>query len=82
MENTIKSMHAKHNPWANFTNVSKKANQPLEKFPTNFSKLPTVSFIIPNLQNDCTMEQLNKEISSKKNKLMLMSNGLKRIIVC
>jgi len=42
----------KHNPWANFTNVPNKANQPLEKFPTNFSKLPTVSFIIPNLQND------------------------------
>ncbi|MEH7351300.1 alkaline phosphatase family protein [Gottfriedia acidiceleris] len=42
----------RHNPWANFTNVSKKANQPFENFPTNFRKLPTVSFIIPNLQND------------------------------
>ncbi|MFF2878960.1 alkaline phosphatase family protein [Gottfriedia sp. NPDC057991] len=42
----------RHNPWVNFTNVTKKANQPLEKFPTNFRQLPTVSFIIPNIQND------------------------------
>ncbi|MEH7402791.1 alkaline phosphatase family protein [Gottfriedia acidiceleris] len=47
-----KNYARRHNPWANFTNVPKKANQPLENFPTNFSKLPTVSFIIPNLQND------------------------------
>jgi hypothetical protein len=42
----------KHNPWTNFTNVPKKANQPLKNFPTDFKQLPTVSFVIPNLQHD------------------------------
>jgi phosphatidylinositol-3-phosphatase len=42
----------KHNPWVNFTNIPAKANQPLSSFPTNFSQLPTVSFVIPNLDHD------------------------------
>lgn len=42
----------KHNPWVNFTNVPKKANLPLTSFPKDYSQLPTVSFIIPNLQHD------------------------------
>ncbi|WP_256238306.1 alkaline phosphatase family protein [Bacillus sp. EB600] len=42
----------KHNPWTNFTNVPKEANQPLESFPEDFTKLPTVSFVIPNQQNN------------------------------
>ncbi|WHY86578.1 alkaline phosphatase family protein [Neobacillus novalis] len=42
----------KHNPWVNFTNVPKEVNQPLTNFPNDFTKLPTVSFVIPNLRND------------------------------
>jgi hypothetical protein len=50
----------KHNPvvnWQNETNPSANqlpatANQPLTAFPTNFASLPTVSFVIPNQQND------------------------------
>jgi len=42
----------KHNPWVNFTNVPMESNQPLENFPTDFNQLPTVSFVIPNLQHD------------------------------
>jgi acid phosphatase len=47
----------KHNPWVNWqaagTNgVPSSVNQPLSAFPTDFTKLPTVSFIIPNLGND------------------------------
>jgi len=42
----------KHNPWVNFTNVPKSANQPLKNFPSDFNKLPTVSFVIPTLRND------------------------------
>ncbi|WP_235714695.1 alkaline phosphatase family protein [Neobacillus dielmonensis] len=42
----------KHAPWTNFTNVPKDANQPLKNFPTDYSQLPTVSFVIPNVQND------------------------------
>ena len=42
----------KHNPWVNFTNVPASSNQPLTAFPTDYSKLPTVSFVIPNQLND------------------------------
>ena len=28
------------------------ANQPFTNFPTDFTKLPTVSFVVPNQQND------------------------------
>jgi uncharacterized membrane protein len=42
----------KHNPWVNFTNVATSANQPFTSFPTDFTTLPTISFVIPNLNND------------------------------
>lgn len=42
----------KHNPWAQFANVPAEMNRPLSDFPSDFSKLPTVSFVIPNLRND------------------------------
>ena len=45
----------KHNPWVNFANVPSSANMPLTKFPTNpanYRLLPTVSIVVPNLQND------------------------------
>ncbi len=47
----------KHNPAANWvgtgTNqISNYVNQPLTNFPTDYSTLPTVSFVIPTLVND------------------------------
>ncbi|MDP4085511.1 MAG: alkaline phosphatase family protein [Bacillota bacterium] len=42
----------KHNPWVNFNNIPKKWNQPLSSLPSDFSQLPTISFVIPNLQHD------------------------------
>src|SRR4051812_44882146 len=43
----------KHNPWVNFTNVPASVNMPFTSFATtNFSSLPQVSFVIPDLQND------------------------------
>ncbi|HZR28020.1 MAG TPA: alkaline phosphatase family protein [Terriglobales bacterium] len=42
----------KHSPWINFTNVATTANQPFTGFPTDFSTLPTLSFVIPNLNDD------------------------------
>jgi acid phosphatase len=43
----------KHNPWANFSDVSgPKTNLPFTSFPTDFTSLPTVAFVVPNLQND------------------------------
>lgn len=44
----------KHNPWVNFSNVPSNDNQPFSSFPSssNFSALPAVSFVIPNLKDD------------------------------
>lgn len=42
----------KHVPWVNFNNVPSSANQPFTSFPMDFTTLPTVSFVIPDLLDD------------------------------
>ncbi|MFE9417071.1 alkaline phosphatase family protein [Streptomyces griseofuscus] len=43
----------KHAPWVDFPTVSGSAyNVPYSSFPSDYSKLPTVSFVIPNMCND------------------------------
>jgi hypothetical protein len=42
----------KHNPWVNFSNVPAASNQSFAAFPSDFSNLPTLSFVVPNLCND------------------------------
>ena len=42
----------RHNPWVNFTDVPATSNRPMRDFPTDFSRLPTVSFIVPGLCHD------------------------------
>lgn len=44
----------KHAPWVNFTNVPATASNPFASFAaiTDGASLPTVSFVIPNLDND------------------------------
>ncbi|MGZ6779115.1 MAG: alkaline phosphatase family protein, partial [Mycobacterium sp.] len=44
----------KHVPWANFTNVPAANSVPFPAFNnrTDYASLPTVSFVIPNLDND------------------------------
>jgi phosphatidylinositol-3-phosphatase len=47
----------KHNPWSDWQGASANAipaadNMPFTSFPTDFTKLPTVSFVVPNQQND------------------------------
>ena len=42
----------KHNPWVDFSNVPAESNQPFTSWPTDFSTLPTVSFVVPNQQHD------------------------------
>ncbi|MEV0399440.1 alkaline phosphatase family protein [Actinoallomurus sp. NPDC050550] len=44
--------YRKHNPWVNFTNVPSSSNVPFSQFPTDYTKLPAVSFVIPNICND------------------------------
>ncbi|HET7658668.1 MAG TPA: alkaline phosphatase family protein [Bacillales bacterium] len=49
---TNKAYARKHSPWVNFTNVPSDASLPFSHFPKNYSHLPTVSFVIPNLDHD------------------------------
>jgi len=42
----------KHNPWVNFSNVPTSSNQPFTSFPTNFTTLPVISIVVPNLNDD------------------------------
>lgn len=41
----------KHNPWESFVN-SRGTERNLSEFPDDFTRLPTVSFVIPNLEHD------------------------------
>ena len=42
----------KHVPWASFTNIPSSRSLPFSAFPANYASLPTVSMVIPNLDND------------------------------
>jgi len=42
----------KHAPWTDFSKDLATDNQPFTSFPTDFSKLPTVAWVVPNLDND------------------------------
>jgi phosphatidylinositol-3-phosphatase len=42
----------KHCPWVDFPALPADVNQPMTAFPANLDELPTVSFVIPNLDND------------------------------
>jgi hypothetical protein len=42
----------KHAPWANFPNVPDADQQPDTSFPSDYSQLPDVSWVIPNLCDD------------------------------
>lgn len=42
----------KHNPWFSFTNVPASTGHTFAQFPSDYSTLPTVSFVVPNLCDD------------------------------
>jgi len=59
----------KHVPWANFTNVPPTTSLPFSMFNSrsDYASLPTVSFVIPNLDNDMhdgTIEQADSWLST------------------
>jgi hypothetical protein len=45
----------KHVPWTDFRNLPRGLNQPFSRFPQDYYRLPTVSFVIPNLCHDMHM---------------------------
>lgn len=42
----------KHAPWTNFSNVPGSQQRTFAEFPTDFTTLPTVSWVVPNLLDD------------------------------
>ncbi|MEU1077373.1 MULTISPECIES: alkaline phosphatase family protein [unclassified Streptomyces] len=42
----------KHNPWFGFSNVPTSSAKTFAQFPTDFTTLPTVSYVVPNLCSD------------------------------
>ncbi len=42
----------KHNPWVDFASVPAADNQPFSAFPTDYSQLPAVAFVVPNQRDD------------------------------
>jgi phospholipase C len=49
----------KHNPWVDFDNIPASSNRTWYEFPTDYSQLPTVSMVIPNLcqdMHDCSVK--------------------------
>ena len=48
----------KHTPWVNFANLPRSSNKPFSAFPRDYRKLPTVSFVSPDMCNsmhDCSI---------------------------
>ncbi|MBL1087557.1 acid phosphatase [Streptomyces actinomycinicus] len=48
----------KHNPWFAFSNVPTDTARTLDQFPSDYSRLPDVSFVVPDLCNsmhDCSV---------------------------
>lgn len=52
MGETYGAYAKKHNPWSDFTNVASNLSQPFTAFPSDYTTLPTVSIVVPNLNND------------------------------
>ncbi|MGD1066953.1 MAG: alkaline phosphatase family protein [Vulcanimicrobiaceae bacterium] len=42
----------KHVPWAQFANLPRTASEPFSAFPSDFDRLPTVAFVVPNVDDD------------------------------
>ncbi|NJC72010.1 acid phosphatase [Planosporangium thailandense] len=42
----------KHNPWVDFSNVPSSSNLRFADFPTDYTTLPKISFVVPNLCDD------------------------------
>jgi hypothetical protein len=42
----------RHVPWVNFSNIPAASQQPFTAFPTDYRKLPTLAFVVPDLCND------------------------------
>ncbi|MFD8734949.1 alkaline phosphatase family protein [Streptomyces sp. NPDC059618] len=42
----------RHNPWVNFDNLPASVNRPWTDFPRDYTRLPTIAFVVPDLEHD------------------------------
>ena len=42
----------RHAPWTNFANLHGTVSMPFTQFPTDFNRLPALSFVVPDVQDD------------------------------
>ena len=59
----------RHCPWVNFTNLPGGVSQPFTAFPADYTKLPALSFVIPNVNNDMHDGTIAQGDSWLRNKL-------------
>jgi phospholipase C len=70
----------KHVPWISFGNIpqgsnpSSSTNLQFEQFPTDFSKLPTVSIVVPSLVNDMHDPGSHPQVAVKNGDAWLKKN--------
>ncbi|WP_405718776.1 alkaline phosphatase family protein [Streptomyces sp. NBC_01537] len=58
----------KHNPWFGFSNVPTSTAKTMTQFPTDYTTLPKVSFVVPNLcsdMHDCSVSTGDTWIKNK-----------------
>ncbi|WP_055524628.1 alkaline phosphatase family protein [Streptomyces graminilatus] len=58
----------KHNPWFGFSNVPTSSAKTMTQFPTDYTTLPKVSFVVPNLcsdMHDCSVSTGDTWIQNK-----------------
>jgi hypothetical protein len=67
----------KHAPWVNFSNLPATTNKQFTAFPTDFTTLPTVSYVIPNMCNDMHDCSVATGDTWLKNKLQGYANWAK-----
>ncbi len=79
---TYGSYARKHCPWINWqgngaNQISSSLSLPYSSFPTDFAKLPTVSFVIPNLDDDMHDGTVPEGDTWSKNNLNAYANWAK-----
>jgi len=68
----------KHSPWINFSNVPASDSVPFSSFPTDYSTLPTLSFVIPNLKDDMHDGTINQADTWLQNNLSAYATWAKQ----
>ncbi|HET6214102.1 MAG TPA: alkaline phosphatase family protein [Micromonosporaceae bacterium] len=75
---------AKHNPWVDFDNLPADVNQPYSAFPTDYARLPTVAFVVPNLchdMHDCSIAAGDQWLRSQLDPYLSWAYGHNSLLI-